>query len=73
MSLFSPALSTGILDDLLRQEDRVLESWTQKKKRLDQCLQYVLFERSARQVRTKLMGYILSNKTTIWNKERGSH
>ncbi|XP_033628960.1 kalirin-like [Asterias rubens] len=38
-----------ILEELLTQEDKVLESWTQKKKRLDQCLQYVLFERSARQ------------------------
>ncbi|XP_038072684.1 kalirin-like [Patiria miniata] len=38
-----------ILEELLCQEDKVLESWTQKKKRLDQCLQYVLFERSARQ------------------------
>lgn len=40
----------GTLEELLQQEDKVLESWTTKKKRLDQCLQYVLFERSARQV-----------------------
>ncbi|GAB6019934.1 hypothetical protein CHUAL_001465 [Chamberlinius hualienensis] len=39
----------GILDQLLKQENRVLEFWTLKKKRLDQCQQYVLFERSAKQ------------------------
>ncbi|XP_071511988.1 triple functional domain protein-like, partial [Diadema antillarum] len=38
-----------ILEELLGQEDKVLDHWTQKKKRLDQCLQYVLFEGSARQ------------------------
>ncbi|XP_067120464.1 LOW QUALITY PROTEIN: triple functional domain protein-like [Centruroides vittatus] len=39
----------GILDQLLKQENKVLEFWTIRKKRLDQCQQYVLFERSARQ------------------------
>ncbi|XP_071823329.1 triple functional domain protein-like isoform X3 [Apostichopus japonicus] len=43
------AYTKKILEELLQQEDKVLESWTTKKKRLDQCLQYVLFERSARQ------------------------
>ena len=38
-----------ILEQLLTQENRVLEYWTSKKKRLDQNQQYVLFERSARQ------------------------
>ncbi|XP_030830052.1 kalirin [Strongylocentrotus purpuratus] len=38
-----------ILEELLLQEDKVLDHWTQKKKRFDQCLQYVLFEASARQ------------------------
>merc|ERR1719209_1816307 len=38
-----------ILEKLLTQENRVLEYWTNKKKRLDQNQQYVLFERSARQ------------------------
>ena len=38
-----------ILEKLLTQENRVLEYWTSKKKRLDQNQQYVLFERSARQ------------------------
>ena len=40
---------TVILEKLLTQENRVLEYWTSKKKRLDQNQQYVLFERSARQ------------------------
>lgn len=39
----------GILEKLLTQENKVLEHWTQRKKRLDQCEQFVLFERSARQ------------------------
>lgn len=39
----------SILDKLLAQENQVLEYWTQRKKRLDQCQQFVLFERSARQ------------------------
>ena len=33
----------------MTQENRVLEYWTTKKKRLDQNQQYCLFERSARQ------------------------
>ncbi|KAG5888220.1 hypothetical protein JTB14_035569 [Gonioctena quinquepunctata] len=39
----------GILEKLLSQENMVLEHWTQRKKRLDQCQQFVLFERSAKQ------------------------
>lgn len=39
----------AILEKLLNQENKVLEHWTQRKKRLDQCQQYVLFERSAKQ------------------------
>lgn len=38
-----------ILDKLLTQENHVLEYWTQRKKRLDQCQQFVLFEKSAKQ------------------------
>ena len=43
------SLPLVILEKLLTQENRVLEYWTSKKKRLDQNQQYVLFERSARQ------------------------
>ncbi|XP_022244114.1 triple functional domain protein-like isoform X1 [Limulus polyphemus] len=39
----------GIMDQVMKQENRVLEYWTTRKKRLDQCQQYVLFETSARQ------------------------
>ncbi|KAF7988703.1 hypothetical protein HCN44_001276 [Aphidius gifuensis] len=39
----------NILEELLSKENKVLEHWTQRKKRLDQCHQYVLFERSAKQ------------------------
>ena len=38
-----------ILEKLLTQENRVLDYWTSKKKRLDQNQQFCLFERSARQ------------------------
>ncbi|XP_043287262.1 kalirin isoform X2 [Venturia canescens] len=39
----------NILEELRSKENKVLEFWTQRKKRLDQCHQYVLFERSAKQ------------------------
>jgi hypothetical protein len=42
-------LVLDILEKLLSQENKVLEHWTQRKKRLDHCQQYVLFERSAKQ------------------------
>ncbi|XP_047524837.1 kalirin isoform X1 [Pieris napi] len=38
----------AILDTLLCQENKVLEHWTVRKKRLEQCQQFALFERSAR-------------------------
>lgn len=38
----------SILDTLLLQESKVLEHWTVRKKRLEQCQQFALFERSAR-------------------------
>lgn len=47
----------AILSELLQRENRVLHFWTQKKKRLDQCQQYVLFERHVRQVR---QGFLLT-------------
>uniref|UniRef100_A0A3P8PXA1 non-specific serine/threonine protein kinase n=1 Tax=Astatotilapia calliptera TaxID=8154 RepID=A0A3P8PXA1_ASTCA len=39
----------NILNELLQRENRVLHFWTMKKRRLDQCQQYVVFERSAKQ------------------------
>ena len=45
----SEARVKSILDNILSQENRVLEYWTQRKKAFDQCQQYVLFERSAKQ------------------------
>nr|XP_027201672.1 kalirin-like [Dermatophagoides pteronyssinus] len=38
-----------IMDDLLIQENRVLEYWAEKKKRLDHCKQYILVEHSSKQ------------------------
>ena len=47
----APALGpAAILSELLQRENRVLHFWTLKKRRLDQCQQYVVFERSAKQV-----------------------
>lgn len=39
----------NILENILEREDKVLEFWSQRKKRLDECQQYVLVEHSARQ------------------------
>ncbi|XP_059417381.1 kalirin isoform X2 [Carassius carassius] len=39
----------AILNELLQRENRVLHFWTMKKRRLDQCQQYLVFERSAKQ------------------------
>ncbi|KAG1925845.1 kalirin [Pimephales promelas] len=39
----------AILNELLQRENRVLHFWTMKKRRLDQCQQYVVFEHSAKQ------------------------
>ena len=41
---------SDILNELLQRENRVLHFWTLRKRRLDQCQQYVVFERSAKQV-----------------------
>lgn len=43
-------LCAAILNELLQRENRVLHFWTLKKRRLDQCQQYLVFERSAKQV-----------------------
>lgn len=45
----------AILSELLQRENRVLHFWTQKKKRLDQCQQYVLFERHVKQVKRRFL------------------
>ncbi|KAK6165753.1 hypothetical protein SNE40_022615 [Patella caerulea] len=37
------------LDQLLHQENIVIECWTMKKRKLDQCHQFLLFEQSAKQ------------------------
>lgn len=50
----------ALMEQLLKQENKVLEYWTVRKKRLDQCQQYVLFERSAKQA----LG---------WIKDTGEH
>ncbi|XP_036826721.1 triple functional domain protein isoform X2 [Oncorhynchus mykiss] len=39
----------NILNELLQRENRVLHFWTMRRRRLDQCQQYVVFERSAKQ------------------------
>lgn len=38
---------SGLLQDLLQKENRVLQFWTLKKKRLEQQNQYATFEKSA--------------------------
>ncbi|XP_023816065.1 triple functional domain protein isoform X5 [Oryzias latipes] len=39
----------NILNELLQRENRVLHFWTRRKRRLDQCQQFVVFERNAKQ------------------------
>ncbi|XP_041431371.1 kalirin RhoGEF kinase L homeolog isoform X3 [Xenopus laevis] len=50
----------AILSELLQRENRVLHFWTLKKRRLDQCQQYIVFERSAKQ-------------SLDWIQEAGEH
>ena len=42
------------MNELFQRENRVLHYWTMRKRRLDQCQQYVVFERSAKQVCSEL-------------------
>lgn len=51
LSAFGFLLCADILNELLQRENRVLHFWTMRKRRLDQCQQYVVFERSAKQVK----------------------
>lgn len=71
ITLFIPF--TVILDQLLSQENKVLEHWTQRKKRLDQCQQYLLFERSALQamewIRDKGDLYLSTHTSVGQNKD----
>uniref|UniRef100_A0A8C9XTE7 DH domain-containing protein n=1 Tax=Sander lucioperca TaxID=283035 RepID=A0A8C9XTE7_SANLU len=39
----------GILSELLQRENRVLHFWTLKKRRLDQCQQYLMFQNHTQQ------------------------
>uniref|UniRef100_A0A672T374 Kalirin-like n=1 Tax=Sinocyclocheilus grahami TaxID=75366 RepID=A0A672T374_SINGR len=58
----------AILSELLQRENRVLHFWTMKKRRLDQCQQYVLFERHAKQAINWLQEtgeYFLSTHTSL--------
>uniref|UniRef100_A0A671K5Z9 Kalirin RhoGEF kinase a n=1 Tax=Sinocyclocheilus anshuiensis TaxID=1608454 RepID=A0A671K5Z9_9TELE len=58
----------AILSELLQRENRVLHFWTMKKRRLDQCQQYVLFERHAKQAIDWLQEtgeYFLSTHTSL--------
>uniref|UniRef100_A0AAY4AWN7 Non-specific serine/threonine protein kinase n=1 Tax=Denticeps clupeoides TaxID=299321 RepID=A0AAY4AWN7_9TELE len=57
----------AILSELLQRENRVLHFWTLKKRRLDQCQQYVLFERHVKQALQWLQEtgeYFLSTHTS---------
>ena len=51
--IFHPLKLAASLDHLLKLENAVLEFWTMKKKHLDHCQQFVLFESSAKQVNSE--------------------
>ena len=54
------------LDQLLKQENIVLEFWTTRKRRIDQCQQYVVLETSAKQVVIPVCDWC-SSETLWWN------
>ncbi len=62
----------NIMEKLLKQENEVLEFWTQKKKRLDHCQQYILVEHSAKQalkwINETGHKYIESKKASLIDK-----
>lgn len=71
---------TAILSELLQRENRVLHFWTLKKRRLDQCQQYVVFERSAKQVCPEpspalphFWGCADAQMTMAWNSPEEGH
>ena len=52
LKLITLHYTIAILDNIRRQEASVLELWTAKQKRQNDCLQYVTFEQNAKQVRS---------------------
>uniref|UniRef100_A0A8C7TSD5 non-specific serine/threonine protein kinase n=1 Tax=Oncorhynchus mykiss TaxID=8022 RepID=A0A8C7TSD5_ONCMY len=65
----------AILNELLQRENRVLHFWTMKKRRLEQCQQYVVFERSAKQALDWIQEtgeYYLSTHTSPGESGEGS-
>lgn len=60
-------MCAGILSELLQRENRVLHFWTLKKRRLDQCQQYLMFQSHAQQVDKPRP---LSLKTLVLNTQR---
>ena len=39
-----------IMDDIHIKEERTIKSWTNRKNSLDECFQYVIFEKSSKEV-----------------------
>lgn len=56
----------GILSELLQRENRVLHFWTLKKRRLDQCQQYLMFQSHTQQVH-KICNVITVTGNAFWN------
>jgi hypothetical protein len=40
------------MDEIHVREERTIKSWTTRKNALDECLQYVIFEKSSKEVIT---------------------
>ncbi len=38
------------MDDIHLREERTIKSWTNRKNALDECFQYVIFEKSSKEV-----------------------
>ena len=43
------ASTRRIMDDIHSREERTIKSWTNRKNALDECFQYVIFEKSSRE------------------------
>ncbi|XP_022663645.1 triple functional domain protein-like isoform X3 [Varroa destructor] len=58
----------ALMDQLLKQENKVLEYWTSRKRRIEQCQQFCLFERSAIQA----IGWIEETGEQYLNSRKGA-
>ncbi len=63
----------GIMDDIHSKEERTIKSWTNRKNALDECFQYVIFEKSSKEALAWLheseLNYLNKFQSLSSNKE----